>query len=81
MKNQTILVIILLILLLGLGAYNFNDKVIKPHYQQQGWDLGYAYVINRIDTTATIPLIDRNDNNTLKWISINDLFNSLTQGA
>ncbi len=70
MNKQTIITIILIIIILVGGLFILNDKVIKPYYEQQGYNEGYAYVINRIDTTATIPLIDRNDNNTIKWIPV-----------
>jgi len=36
MKKQTKILIIALILLIVLGGYILNDKIIKPYYQQQG---------------------------------------------
>lgn len=36
MKKQTITIIITLILLLITVGYIVDDKIIKPHYQEQG---------------------------------------------
>lgn len=72
MKTQTGILIIALILILILGIYILNDKIIRPIYQQQGIN---AVIIN-INQRGEIPILN---NETINWIPIQQICNQREQ--
>ena len=66
MKTQTKIIIGAILVILILGGYILDDKVIKPHYQEQG----IAAVINQINSNGNIPIIN---NGTVQWIGLQQI--------
>ena len=49
MENKTKIILGTIIVILLLGGYILNDKIIKPHYQEQG----AVFMQNQIALTQT----------------------------
>lgn len=66
-NKKGILIIILILIVLIAGIYILNDKVIRPHYYQEGYQAGVYDVIIEINQEGQIPITI---NETIEWINI-----------
>lgn len=55
-------------------VFYITQKLVIPHYQQQGYDLGYnqasVEIISVINQQGEIPIIF---NNTIIWVNLNQI--------
>ncbi len=66
MENKTKIIIGTIIVILILGGYILNDKVVSPYYQQQGINAA----IIQINSNGNIPILN---NGSVSWISIQEI--------
>jgi len=61
MENKTKIIITTIILILILGGYIINDKIIKPYYQKQGAIIMQNQIALSQTQTGNIWLINQNN--------------------
>ena len=70
MENKTKLIFTAIIVILILGGYILNDKIIKPHYQEQGAIAMQNQIAISQTQTGNILIVDGNN---LTTININEI--------